>query len=732
MAKDDLSTLIAVLGDAAGGDITARVDLSEIGEEYSVLGESINSMIDCTKKREEELKNSRETSSKLIGENPVPMTIVDEDLNLLEANKAYFGITGYSREDLIGKNLRRDFKVVETIEQVNLSEAMEKKEKAGRINTIDAPNGIFTFIIGALPYKDVSTGENRVLMTFTDIAELEKHETEVKDVKKRIEDIMNNLPVGLVTYRADDPGKKWETVNPALEEIVGYKADEMLGRKTEEEPFSTDEAAKILTEQRKRYDALPVYELPWITKSGERIIVSVHVGSIKDVQGDITDYTFTVQDVTKERKREEESRKLSTMVENSGTPTILAGTTGRWEYVNPIFEKFFGFKSEEVLGKNTVETPMITEEAKKIISEHRELYGKDVVTFEIPLVKRSGEVAHILLTQTCIYDGDEEIINWVVELRDITNLRNLIDQIKDTVLVLNTAIKELNAAYDQISTASEDIAGAMNSTAQGAEDQATSLNNIINSMEDLAEQSKSFMRMSGEIEKSADLMRDVLEGSSSKAIEAGMSLDEIYRTLGENAKEIKDLSSEVSKVSKLTDFINSVADKTDTLGLVAGVVSDISGSGNEGEGKGLRSIAKRIDDLAKSSSNYAREAKGIIEGLSKRINDTIEESDRTIESVMDSKTRIKGALDSLNEINELTSSNIERTVKITEIGAKQIEGMDSVKQMAGDAGSIATEYASQVEEVSASVEEQSASIEETKATIENLAEIMDKLEKLIR
>jgi hypothetical protein len=69
---------------------------------------------------------------------------------------------------------------------------------------------------------------------------------------------------------------------------------------------------------------------------------------------------------------------------------------------------------------------------------------------------------------------------------------------------------------------------------------------------------------------------------------------------------------------------------------------------------------------------------------------------------------------------------------IWQIGTKQIEGMDNVKQMAGDAGSIATEYASQVEEVSASVEEQSASIEETKATIENLVGRMNELEKLTR
>ena len=463
----------------------------------------------------------------------------------------------------------------------------------------------------------------------------------------------------------------------------------------------------------------------------------LNFSSIKDEKGNVANVIMTATDVSelkeKERKLNESERYFKTFFNSAPVPLTLIGLDGKRMDCNPAMEELTGRDRKELIDV-PVESAYPKEERelvrRKLVNETIDKgYLKD---FETYFVGKDSEKTNILVNTILLKGEDDKPLSIVYTATDITNLRNMIDQIKDTVLVLNTAIKELNAAYDQISTASEDIAGAMNSTAQGAEDQATSLSNIINSMEDLAEQSKSFMRMSGEIEKSADLMRDVLEGSSSKAIEAGMSLDEIYRTLGENAKEIKDLSYEVSKVSKLTDFINSVADKTDTLGLVAGVVSDISGSGNEGEGKGLRSIAKRIDDLAKSSSNYAREAKGIIEGLSKRIDETIEESDRAIESVMDSKMRIKGALDSLNEINELTSSNIEKTIAITEIGTKQIEGMDSVKRMASDAGSIATEYASQIEEVSASVEEQSASIEETKATIEDLAGRMNELEKLIR
>jgi methyl-accepting chemotaxis protein len=145
---------------------------------------------------------------------------------------------------------------------------------------------------------------------------------------------------------------------------------------------------------------------------------------IKDEKGDIINVVGAATDITELKDKEKELKRISGMVENSGTPTILSDPTGRWEYVNPIFEKFFGFKKEEVLGKTTFETPIMTEEARKIIAERRELYGmEDVVTYEVPLVRRSGEIVQMLLTQNSIYDEKGDVINWVVELTDITELK---------------------------------------------------------------------------------------------------------------------------------------------------------------------------------------------------------------------------------------------------------------------------------------------------------------------
>ena len=708
-----------------GTTFPAILNFSSIKDEKGNVANVIVTATDASelKTKEEDLEKSQRYTTDLLTSMPEPLCVVNMDGIRVDSNPALENITGLSREELIGKpsNL-----VLVEGDRPKAKKLLKKTVEEGFVNnfelTMRSKEGKRIPVLADTAVRRDEDGKPiGVILNFSDI-------TELKEKDRFITDVIKSIPDPLAVIGRDN---RLINVNDGWKRVFGYEKEELLDREMAELPIISPERREGMEERvRKNVERLHRGEIIEVetfirAKDGREVPILLSEALVPSIDG----RTIVAKDITELKKKEEEMNKI---IETSPAAMVLTDEEGRWIVFNKAAERIFGYSREEVLGKKTPEQnctmPETIEALEKIWKSTIEERKEAVEGVEVPWRTKDGRIVIHNAYEVPFRKGEGRLYAAV----DITDLRKMIDQIKDTVLVLNTAIKELNAAYNQISTASEDIAGAMNSTAQGAEDQATSLSNIINSMEDLTEQSKSFIRMSGEIEKSADLMRDVLEGSSSKAIEAGMSLDEIYRTLGENAKEIKDLSSEVSKVSKLTDFINSVADKTDTLGLVAGVVSDISGSGNEGEGKGLRSIAKRIDDLAKSSSNYARDAKGIIEGLSKRIDETIEESDRTIESVMDSKMRIKGALDSLNEINELTGSNIEKTIAITEIGTKQIEGMDNVKQMAGDAGSIATEYASQVEEVSASVEEQSASIEETKATIENLVGRMNELEKLTR
>jgi PAS domain S-box-containing protein len=110
------------------------------------------------------------------------------------------------------------------------------------------------------------------------------------------------MPIGLCLRKADDP--KWYRVNPAAEKLVGYSMEEMLGKDVLQQPFNTDEATNIILKKRKKYGAGASMEVPWIKKSGEKIIVRAAQSPIKDASGKVTDYMFMANDVTELRKRE--------------------------------------------------------------------------------------------------------------------------------------------------------------------------------------------------------------------------------------------------------------------------------------------------------------------------------------------------------------------------------------------------------------------------------------------
>ncbi|VUT24332.1 MAG: hypothetical protein MOIL_00457 [Candidatus Methanolliviera sp. GoM_oil] len=79
MAKDDLAVFKSVLNEAARGDLAARVDLSKIGEENRILGESINSTIGSMKEREEELESSKAFLDSTLESLPIGLIIYRAD-----------------------------------------------------------------------------------------------------------------------------------------------------------------------------------------------------------------------------------------------------------------------------------------------------------------------------------------------------------------------------------------------------------------------------------------------------------------------------------------------------------------------------------------------------------------------------------------------------------------------------------------------------------------------------
>jgi PAS domain S-box-containing protein len=357
-------------------------------------------------KREAEIEETKNYLHETLEGLATPIWLLNKEGGVTYVNPIFEQIVGYKKEECIGNTLEEFMaKIISEKDAPMIADRVKKRLKSGEVST-NMPLTLFTkerkelpILYFAAPIRDIKGNIIGEVVSATDVTELRKREVELKNAKRRIEDIMNNLPIGVVTYEADDPEKKWKIVNPALVKITGYSVNEMLGRCTEVQPFNTDEATRIFTEQRKKYEEIPTYEIPWVTKTGEHIIVRVNVGDIKDAEGRITDYSFSVEDITKLRRQEAEVEESKALLEDliKNIPDMIGvlDEEHKWVKVNPAWEKIWGWKTEEMLGKRTEEQSFMVPEKIKGLEERtkqraEKLYSEETVEEESVFLAKDG------------------------------------------------------------------------------------------------------------------------------------------------------------------------------------------------------------------------------------------------------------------------------------------------------------------------------------------------------
>ena len=145
-----------------------------------------------------------------------------------------------------------------------------------------------------------------------------------------------------------------EYVNPKFESVTGYSLEEVVGKNP-----------RILKSGRQRVE---FYEKLWGTitaghvwtgvfhnkrKNGTLYWESATIAPVIDQHGVVTNYVAVKEDITARRMAEEQVRKLSQAVEQSGNTIIIMDKEGVIEYVNPKFTEVTGYTLTDAIGKPT-------------------------------------------------------------------------------------------------------------------------------------------------------------------------------------------------------------------------------------------------------------------------------------------------------------------------------------------------------------------------------------------
>jgi PAS domain S-box-containing protein len=234
--------------------------------------------------------------------NPAPAVICRlSDLRYIKVNQGFLEMTGYSREQVIGRSVY-EVDVLENAERKEL--AIERLNDGGTIPQMQAelklPDGGSKLVIVAGQPLDVDEADC-MLFSFMDMEPRRKIEAALRQSEERFAKAFRLTPVPTLVCSADS--RHVVEVNDAFVNATGYTAQELTGRSVDEIGFI--EGAQNCTQlfdRLRKTGHLEAMEVK-VRKRGDEVIdcaVSADTVSIQDVSC----YLLVLMDIS-ERKRSE-------------------------------------------------------------------------------------------------------------------------------------------------------------------------------------------------------------------------------------------------------------------------------------------------------------------------------------------------------------------------------------------------------------------------------------------
>lgn len=311
----------------------------------------------------------------------------------------------------------------------------------------------------------------------------------------------------------------------------------------------------------------------------------------------------------------------------------------------------------------------------------------------------------------------------------IDKISNMMKSVKEKAEKVDMESQNLASAAEEMSTSEENVSAAVQDVAKATASQAEDLFTIANILNSFGEDLEN---ITGDIKKIDSNSKEIgvkASRSNEDMQDSIESLNKVINSFNEFVIKISTLGDNINEITEITEFINTIAEKTNLLALNAAIEAARAGEA----GRGFAVVADEIRKLSEQTKLSSKNINTLIGNISNDTNTMLKTTD-SLDVELNNQTEVlKVSIDSFKNIVKSIEEIRPKIEGVTLSVLNINEEKNTILQRIENTSAIAEEVSASSEQIAASSEQMSSATEEIASAAQVLndtaGEVMEEINK---
>lgn len=277
------------------------------------------------------------------------------------------------------------------------------------------------------------------------------------------------------------------------------------------------------------------------------------------------------------------------------------------------------------------------------------------------------------------------------------------DSINYTIETLRTLVGTINRTSEEVAAAASRTTKVAHSMSVDSDRQAQKITAIADEITGSSRQLQEVSARAEQLSAQAQQSFEVAHGGTTTVSRTIQNMASLRDQIQETSKRIKRLGESSQEIGNIIEFIDDIAEQTNTLSLNAAIQAAMAGEA----GRGFAVVAEQVQALAERASAATRQVENLIKTIQADSQEAISSMERSTSNVVAGATSAEEAGQSLARVEAASSELSQAIIEISQItrthseNATNIaEDMAAIRQIAAQTSDLADQTAQSVGELS--------------------------------